>query len=295
MNKIILFLTILFFPVNSFAQRISNVYPQAEGEKIKIYYDLTGISEDRSVFIKVFMSSDGGLTYGDPLKSVTGDVGLVEGPGKNRCIVWDVYNDLDDFLGVNIKFKVSADMMEPVNSKAPTVRPFKLSLNTNLGSRSILNYKSFGLNLKGTIHFDRIGLGVRADLYNTFRQDINYTDGLNTYPDTGSYWGYSGGAIFEYDLIRSYKYSLYPFLYIGQSKVIYKYNQEFKEDEFFKYTIFGSLGLGVDINVYKFLYFGMEIEYLISPWFDLVPSESMDEGLDGLNIGFVIKFMINTG
>lgn len=295
MNKIFLFLTIVFFPVNSLAQRIDNVHPEADGEKIKIYYDLTGIPEARSVFIKVYMSTDGGNTYGEPLRSVTGDVGLLIGPGKNRCIVWDVYKDLENFLGVNVKFKVSADLMESDQYRGSAERFFKFSINSNLGSRSILNYKSFGFNLKGMISFDRLGLGIRGDYYRTFRQDINYTDALNTYPDTGSYWGYSGGAIIEYDLIRSKKYSLYPFLYVGQSKIIYKYNPEYKEDEYFKYTIFGSLGLGFDFQIFKFLYFGVEIEYLLSPWIDVVPSEDMDEGLDGLNIGFVIKFVIDTG
>jgi hypothetical protein len=40
---------------------------------------------------------------------------------------------------------------------------------------------------------------------------------------------------------------------------------------------------------------GAELEYYISPWLDVVPSSDPDEGLDGLCIGFVAKFVIDPG
>jgi hypothetical protein len=121
------------------------------------------------------------------------------------------------------------------------------------------------------------------------------------YPDTGYYWGYTGGAIIEYDLLRNTRYSLYPFLYVGSAKTLYKYNPEYskdkkyEEDEYFEYSIFGSAGLGFDINIVKFLYLGVELEYYLSPWLDIVTLKKQDEGLDGLSIGFVVKFVINPG
>jgi len=289
-------LTVLMLaPVDCLAQRIENVHPEIEGEKIHIYYDLIGIAADQSVIVKAFMSTDGGKTYGEPLKSVVGDVGLVVGPGENRCIIWDVFEDVDEMVSVNVKFKVKADLVQSEQIRQSSGRQFKLDLNANLGSKGILESNSYGFNLKGAIYLEQLGLGVRVDYYKTFREDIDYSDLINNYPDTGYYWGYSGGVIIEYDLIRTPKYSLYPFLYVGQTKIMYKYNPDYKKDEYYKYSLIGSLGLGFDINIVKFLFLGLELEYYLSPWFDIVPSEEPDEGLDGLCIGFVLKFALNPG
>ena len=291
--RVIFFIAFILLCAESNAQRIENVYPDVTGEKIHIYYDLLDISAYESVNVKVFMSTDGGKTYGEALKSVTGDVGLVTGPGERRCIIWDVFKDIDELVSVNVKFKVRAD---PVRSELivhSAKKPVKLGLNTNLGYKGVLKSNSFGVNAKGTIYLNQLGLGLRGDIYKTFRKDINYPDMGTVYPDTGYYWGYSAGAVIEYDFIKNKKYSLYPFLYVGQSKIIYKYNPEFREQEYFKYTIFGSVGLGADINLYRFLYLGIEIEYLLSPWIDLIPSANPDESLDGINIGLVLRFVFD--
>ena len=294
-------LLILFMgtPDTCFAQKIENVHPEIEGEKIHIYYDLIGIKTDQSAIVKVFMSTDGGETYGEPLRSVTGDVGLVAGPGRDKCIVWDVFEDVDELVSVNVKFKVNADLIQSGQSNLSTGRIFKLDLNANIGTKGILESNSYGFNLKGAVYLQQLGLGLRADYYKTFRKDINYTVSSGAadrvYPDTGYYWGYSGGAIIEYDLLRNSNYSLYPFLYLGQTKIMYSYNPDYKTDQYFKYSIFGSVGLGFDVNIYKFLYLGTEIEYYLSPWMDVVPSidNKPDEGIDGLSVGILIKFVID--
>lgn len=292
----IFFTILLSVPVDCFAQRIENVHPEVTGDNIYIYYDLTGIAADQSVIIKVFLSTDGGKTYGEPLKSVTGDVGIVVGSGENKHIIWDVFEEVDELVSVNVKFKVTADFLQSEQIRQSIERNFKLNLNANLGSKGILDSRSYGINLKGAVYLKQLGLGLRGDYYKTFRKNINYSDSLNhNYSDTGYYWGYAGGAIIEYDFIKNNKYSLYPFLCLGQTKILYKYNPEYKKDEYFKYSIFGTLGLGFDINVVKFLYLGVELEYLLSPWLDIVPSKDPDEGLDGLSIGFVVKFIINPG
>ncbi|MFC2111789.1 hypothetical protein ACFLTA_00830 [Bacteroidota bacterium] len=306
MDKRHLHLWILLFillcpQVNSYSQRIENVYPEIAGDKIHIYYNLIGITADQSVIVKVFMSTDGGKTYGEPLESVVGDVGVVNGPGKGKCIIWDVFEDVDELVSVNVKFKINADLLQSEQYNQSIERKFKLNLNANLGSKGILETKSYGFNLKGVIYLKQLGLGLRGDYYKTFREKINYSDPTDPenhiYSDTGYYWGYAGGAVIEYDLLRNSKYSLYPFLYLGQTKILYKYNPEYKKDEYFKYSIFGTIGLGFDINIVKFLYLGAEIEYYLSPWLDIVPSEDNkpDEGIDGLSIGITIKFVINPG
>jgi hypothetical protein len=284
----ILFTVLILTSFDSFSQRIENVHPEIAGEKINIYYDLTGIAADQSVIVKVFMSTDGGKIYGEPLKSVTGDVGVVVGPGESRCIIWDVFEEVDELVSVNVKFKVKADLLQSDQNIGSTGRIFKLDLNANLGSKSILESKSYGFNLKGLIYLKQLGLGLRGDYYKTFDGNTANSD------SAGYYWGYAGGAIIEYDLLKNSKYSLYPFIYLGQTKILYSYDPKYNMDGYFKYSIFGTLGLGFDINIVKFLYLGAELEYYLSPWLDIVPSENPDEGLDGLSIGIVIKFAINT-
>jgi hypothetical protein len=293
-----LLLTILLLiPVKSFAQKIENVRPEVAGEKINIYYDLTGIAENQSVFVKAYMSTNGGKTYGEPLKNVTGDVGMVVGPGKARCIVWDVFEEMDELVSVNVKFKVQADLVQAEQTFKPSERKYKLDLNTNLGSKRYLDSKSFGFNLKGAVYLNRLGIGVRGDYYKTFRKEINYEDSVRhiNYPDTGYYWGYDGGAIIEYDLLRNDKYSLYPFVYLGRAKILYKYNPEYRENVkgVYNYGLFGTIGLGFDINIVKFLYLGTELEYYISDIIKVIPGN--EDALDGICIGFVVKFVINPG
>ncbi len=293
--KVILPAFLLFLPVICAAQRIDNVHPEITGEKINIFYDLFGISQDQTVLVKVFMSTDGGATYGQHLRSVSGDVGIVTGPGDNRCITWDVFSDLDELVSVNVRFRVTADLLGSEKEELSTRRKLMIGLNTGIGSKGLLDSWSAGFGLKGTVRFKQLGLGFRGDIYKTFREDINYVSQLVTYPDTGFYWGYSGGAIIEYDLLKDNRYSLYPFLYIGQAKINYRYNPDYNTESYFKYTVFGTVGAGFNIRAASFLYFGVELEYLLSPWFDLVPTDDLDEGLDGFNVGFVIRFVLDTG
>jgi len=301
----VLFFTVIYLTsVNCLAQKIENVHPEIAGEKINIFYDLNGIEADQSVIIQVFMSTDGGKTYGEPLKSVSGDVGVVVGPGEGRCIIWDVFEEVDELVSVNVKFKVKADLLQTERSSQTLKPEFKLNLNSNLGSRRHFESKSYGFNLKGAVYLGQLGLGLRGDYYKTFRKEINYSEIINsethTYPDTGYYSGYTGGVIIEYDLLRNTKYSLYPFLYVGSAKTMYEYDNEYAKDKnyeteylktLYRYSIFGTLGLGFDVNIVRFLYLGAELEYYLSPWLDIL--QVSDEGLDGLCIGFVVKFVID--
>ena len=193
--RVILLTVLILAPVDCFTQRIENVHPEIAGNQINIYYDLLGIALDQTVNVKVFISTDGGKTYGEPLKSVTGDAGLVVGPGKNKCIVWDVFEEVDELVSVNVKFKVTADLLQSEQNAQSSERIFKLDLNANLGSMRILESMSCGFNLKGAVYLKQLGLGVRGDYYKTFRKPIDYTEGNHTYADTGYYWGYAGGAI----------------------------------------------------------------------------------------------------
>ena len=290
-----LFFIVLFFPfMDISSQKIVNVHPAIKEDRILIHYDLLGIATDEKVLVTVYMSTDGGETYGASLQSVSGDVGMVTGPGKEKTITWDVFNDLDELVSVNVKFKVRAVPLDTGRRGVSYDRSIKFNLNANLGYRNQIEYNSYGLDAKGVIYLNQLGLGLRADYYRAFREEINYEVAAVVYPDTGYYWCYSAGAVIEYDLLNGKSYSLYPYLYIGQSRFNYTYNSDYRNESYFEYSIFGSFGIGFDAQIYSFLYVGLEAEYVLSPWIDLVPSASPDEAMDGLRLGIVLKFVIDT-
>lgn len=82
------------------AQTVRNVDFQQEGNRVAITYDLDG-----QATIAVYMSQDGGSTYGPALQRVTGDVGRGVDPGRKR-IVWDVLAEMPAGISGDIAFRV---------------------------------------------------------------------------------------------------------------------------------------------------------------------------------------------
>jgi hypothetical protein len=270
----------------AYAQRIENVRPEIAGERIHVYYDLLEIAADQPVIVRVYMSTDGGQTYGEPLVSVSGDVGIVVGPGGNKRIIWDVFEDVDELVSENIKFRVQADLIQSGQGRQPLVPGFAFNLNAELGTK--VRHNAYGFNLKAAVYLRQLGLGVRGHYYKTFGEE---PDNANE----GYYWGFSGGAVIDYDIIRNRKYSLYPFMYIGQTKILRV--EESLADEHSGYSIFYSPGLGFNIRVLRSLYLGAELEYYMAPRVDIIDrgSSAIADNIiiDGLSIGFVIKFVIH--
>ena len=105
MIKLVIFLLLFVFTaVCSFGQTVSNVDAYQEDKNIIITYDT-----DKTGFADfVFCSTDGGRTWGDPLRQVTGDVNKQVPAGSHR-IVWDVLSEREKFEGANICFKVEVN------------------------------------------------------------------------------------------------------------------------------------------------------------------------------------------
>lgn len=100
-----LFLSLVCFTaVCSFGQTVSNVDAYQEGKNIIITYetDKAGSVGD------VFCSTDGGRTWGEALRQVTGDVNKQVPAGSHR-IVWNVLAEREKLAGANICFKVEAN------------------------------------------------------------------------------------------------------------------------------------------------------------------------------------------
>ena len=105
MIKLVFFLLLsVVTAVCSFGQTVSNVDAYQEGKNIIITYDIdkAGLVGD------VYCSTDGGRTWGEALRQVTGDVNKLVPAGRHR-IVWDVLSEREKLSGANICFKVVAN------------------------------------------------------------------------------------------------------------------------------------------------------------------------------------------
>ena len=105
MIKLIFFLLLsVFTVVCSFGQTVSNVDAYQEGKNIIITYD----TDKAGSVGDVFCSTDGGRTWSNPLRRVTGDVNKQVQAGSHR-IVWDVLSEREKLAGANICFKVEVN------------------------------------------------------------------------------------------------------------------------------------------------------------------------------------------
>ena len=105
MIKLVFFLLLsVFTAVCSFGQTVSNVDAYQEGKNIIITYD----TDKAGSVGDVYCSTDGGRTWGEPLRQVTGDVNKQVPAGSHR-IVWDVLAEREKLAGANICFKVEAN------------------------------------------------------------------------------------------------------------------------------------------------------------------------------------------
>ena len=102
MIKLVFFLLLsVVTAVCSFGQMVSNVDAYQEGKNIIITYD----TDKAGSVGDVYCSTDGGRTWGVPLKQVTGDVNKQVQAGSHR-IVWDVLSEREKLAGESICFKV---------------------------------------------------------------------------------------------------------------------------------------------------------------------------------------------
>ena len=105
MIKLVFFLLLsVFTAVCSFGQTVSNVDAYQEGKNIIITYD----TDKAGSVGDVYCSTDGGRTWGKPLRQVTGDVNKQVPAGSHR-IVWDVLSEREKLSGANICFKVEVN------------------------------------------------------------------------------------------------------------------------------------------------------------------------------------------
>lgn len=93
----LLFLTVT---LTARTQSVTDADFKVVGNNIEIYYVLDAVSD-----IDIQCSTDGGKTFGPPLKQVSGDVGENVMPGK-KTAVWHVYAERDMLYSDAVVFKV---------------------------------------------------------------------------------------------------------------------------------------------------------------------------------------------
>ena len=97
----------ILMPGFSFAwEKVENVRVEQVDNDVHIYYDLSGDSEKYNVTVRG--SSDGGITYKLPMKTVSGDVGKKVRPGSNKKIIWKALKDAGQLEGDEFVFEVEA-------------------------------------------------------------------------------------------------------------------------------------------------------------------------------------------
>ncbi len=103
-------LILLLLPLVLWAQNVTNVSFHQEGNKVIIMYDL-----DKQADVSVYMSTDGGGTFGNALRHVTGAVGKNVSAGTGKRIEFDALAEYDKLQGEDFVFKVrAASQMETV-------------------------------------------------------------------------------------------------------------------------------------------------------------------------------------
>jgi formylglycine-generating enzyme required for sulfatase activity len=98
-----------FTIAQAYTQSIVNVSFRQEGETVRITYDLKEAQNGQTFNIELYCSTDGGRTYGNALKAVSGDVGEKIIGGYSKTIIWQpMQENITTLESDKVKFKVTA-------------------------------------------------------------------------------------------------------------------------------------------------------------------------------------------
>lgn len=107
MSKILLIFSFLLFSFLGFSQEIKNVVATVDGKRVIVSYDLSA-SSGEDFFVTLKFSKNGGATYSEPLRYVSGDVNQGVLPGVQKKIIWDLEKEIGR-IDADVVFKVEAD------------------------------------------------------------------------------------------------------------------------------------------------------------------------------------------
>jgi len=149
-----LYTTLLLFGLISissslFAQKVRNINHTIHDDEIHLHYDIEDATYKNQYSVVVGISINGSPYDYQMMKSIRGDIGQLESPGKGHTIIWEVFKDRNGLEGrVSFEIKLTEEKV-----KLPTYNAIMIS-----GTNSA----PFGLK------YARLGgvgfyLGVRAN------------------------------------------------------------------------------------------------------------------------------------
>lgn len=98
-----------------FSQNISNIRAVQSGDDILIYYNLNGGHSNSQFEVRVYCSTDGGITWGKPLTQIEGDANKIVFSGIGKTVTWHVLQERNELTGSNIQFEIRA---KPISAPA---------------------------------------------------------------------------------------------------------------------------------------------------------------------------------
>jgi formylglycine-generating enzyme required for sulfatase activity len=121
-----------FTIAQAYTQSIVNVTFKQQGETVRISYDLKDAQNGQTFNIELYCSTDGGRTYGNALKAVSGDVGEKIIGGYSKTIIWQpMQENITTLESDKVKFKVTA----AIKSTMPDNMVFVKGGTFRMGSR----------------------------------------------------------------------------------------------------------------------------------------------------------------
>lgn len=159
------------------AQQIQNVKAVQAGDNVLVTYDISNTGS-KGVFVRLLYSKDGGITFSNELKYVTGDVKDKVTDGNNKKILWDAKQELGAFAGDAV-FKVEAlvasggEVAAPAQNKCLKVQLNDVKMN---GPRLQVDFTVTPINGNTTIYLS--AYSTNTFLLDSYNNKIKITDGF---------------------------------------------------------------------------------------------------------------------
>ncbi len=183
--RIVTFLALLFHLSTAIGQSlvsITNIRVDLDNNRVKVFYDITGVTSADSVYIQVESRNRGLLNA----VTVTGDVGTSVLPGKNKMIFWDYRLDGikidDDEIQVNILVRQpiqpgsvgGGPIYALLSAVAPGVGNIFVQPNKKVGLRPLLTGAYVGLIVYGLVRKNQAD--KQYDLYTRQLHPADYAE-----------------------------------------------------------------------------------------------------------------------
>jgi formylglycine-generating enzyme required for sulfatase activity len=121
-----------FTIAQAYTQSIVNVTFRQEGETVRISYDLKDAQNGQTFNIELYCSTDGGRTYGNALKAVSGDVGEKIIGGYSKTIIWQpMQENITTLESDKVKFKVTATIKSTMPDNMVFVKGGTFQMGSN--------------------------------------------------------------------------------------------------------------------------------------------------------------------